>query len=305
MVMVTHWLCGTTWQPTPGQQHAPRAGGHGTGLALHETPGKNGLPAGQLAAETMMHPPAAVCTQHAPVVGQGLLVAVQVALGMYVPFIAAHSCLDVMMQELSTQHTPRHRSAVQAPLGKKMPMLVGQLAGETGATQLPLSRLQHAPAWPHTTPVHVEPAPNQGLDPHWLWVVIWHPAAAVQQAPVGKQVRLAHEVLAYQAPLQAFWTVWKHAAPGMQQAPVETQGLGEHDDPEYQALPAGHWDWGTFAAHPPVAALQQAPGVAGSVHGLGWQAALPPPRYIRAVPPHAEGEVRKHDPSATRQQAPI
>jgi hypothetical protein len=78
---LTHWLCGTTAHPTPGQQHAPCVGAHGAGLALQDWPGKKGLPAGQLAAETMMQPPAAVITQQAPVVGQGLEVAVQVALG--------------------------------------------------------------------------------------------------------------------------------------------------------------------------------------------------------------------------------
>ncbi len=129
----------------PGQQHAPCEGGQGSGLALHDWPRKNGLPAGQFAAETTMHPPAAVITQHAPVVGQGLVVAVQVTLGMYVPPIAVHSCLDVMMQVLLTQHTPRHGLALHVPPRVNTPTFVGQLAAAIGATQFPLSRLQHEP----------------------------------------------------------------------------------------------------------------------------------------------------------------
>ena len=90
---------------------------------------------------------------------------------------------------------------------------------------------------------------------------------------------------------------------GMQHAPVWKQGLGEQDAPEYHALPVGHWDWGTFTAHPPVAALQQAPVAVEEGQGLGWQAVEPPPKK---EPPeegvHPDGVVIEHTPD--RQQAP-
>jgi hypothetical protein len=276
-MVVTHWLWGTTAHPTPGQQQAPWLGGQGFGLALHDWPGKNGLPAGQLAAEVMMQPPEAVSTQQAPFVGQGLAVAVQETFGMNVPFIALHSLRVVMMQVLFTQQTPLQGLAAQVPLSVKMPTLVGQLEAETGARQLPLSRLQHEPDWPQTTVEQTLPAPNQGLLAHWACVTIWQPPAAVQHAPVGKHVMVVQAVLAYQVPLQAFCTVCVQAAPGRQQAPVETQGLGEQVTPGYHVLVVGHCDCGTLVAHPPVAALQHAPVVVVLGHGLGWQAVEPPP----------------------------
>jgi hypothetical protein len=209
-----------------------------------------------------------------------------------------------MMQVLFAQQTPLQVVGVQTPLSVKMPTLVGQLAAVIGEMQLPLRRLQHAPVWPHVTVEQTVPAPNQGLLPHWACVVTWQPAAGVQHAPVGVHVTVAQAVLAYQVPLQAVWTVCEQAAPGMQQAPVWMQGFGEQVLPEYHALPVGHWDWGTFVAHPPVAELQHAPVVVVEGQGLGWHAAEPPPKY---VPPeagvHAAGVEIAHVPD--RQHAPV